>query len=125
MLPAIVLRLPSMLKTLDGTAGAGTPGLSGQLTKNAGDMACGKRVLADQVIDVFQSNLANGFWKGLTPERLADNIGQFQSSWTGFMAYLTPRNDAGIYSVHGKYIARIGGNPAHFVTVESVTNGIR
>lgn len=51
-----------------GTAGSGIGSKSGQLTKNACGMACGQRLLSEHGISVFQSNLAKGFYKGLTPE---------------------------------------------------------
>jgi hypothetical protein len=107
-----------------GAAGSGVGSASGQLTENACGMACGQKLLSEQGISVFQSNLTKGFYKGLTPENLAANLNRQQPGWKGFMADLTQRDIAGLYSVHGKYIARIGGNPGHFVTVESVSNGV-
>ena len=108
----------------EGTAGSGFGSTSGQLTKNACGMACGQRLLSEQGINVFQSNLAKGFYKGLTPENLAKNLNRHQPGWKGFMAELTQRDIAGLFSAHGKDIARIGGNPGHFVTVESVSKGV-
>ena len=106
-----------------GQAGTGELiGSGGQLTKNACGMACGQRVLANEGIEVFQSNLAKGFWKGLTPEDLAANLNRFSSGWKGGMAYPTAEQLTGLAS-RGPFIARVGGNPGHFVTVESVSNG--
>ena len=109
---------------LKGTAGIGAGGKGGQLTANACGMACGQRLLTEQGISVFQSNLTKGFYKGLTPESLAANLNRHQSGWQGFMADLTQKDIVGLFTTRGKYIARIGGNPGHFVTVESVSNGV-
>jgi hypothetical protein len=38
-----------------------------------------------------------------------------------FYAYPTESQLAGLYSETGKFVARVGGNPGHFVTVENVT----
>ena len=86
---------------LEGTAGSGCGSKSGQLTKNACGMACGQRLLLEQGINVFQSNLAKGFYKGLTPENLAKNLNRHQPGWKGFMAELTQRYIAGLFSAHG------------------------
>jgi hypothetical protein len=69
-----------------GSAGAGAGGKIGQLTDNACGMACGQKLLAEEQITVFQSNLSKGFYKGLTPERLALNMNEFGAGWKGFYA---------------------------------------
>ena len=121
----VVTKKIMVLKKLPfGTAGSGAGSKSGQLTANACGMACGQRLLAEQGIKVFQSNLMKGFYRGLTPEKLAANMNRHQSGWQGFMADLTQRDIAGLYETRGKYIARIGGNPGHFVSVESVSSGV-
>jgi ABC-type bacteriocin/lantibiotic exporter with double-glycine peptidase domain len=86
-------------------------------------MACGQRLPRQQGFDVFQSNLRRGFYKGLEPQALAENLNRFQPGWKGFYAYPTAEDIAGL-ATRGPYIARIGGNPGHFVVVESVENGL-
>ncbi|NUG71454.1 hypothetical protein PYR74_12850 [Acinetobacter bereziniae] len=105
-------------------AGSGIAGKQGQLTPNACGMACGQKVLSERGIEVFQSNLAKGFYRGLTPEQLAKNINKFQSGWRGGMVNVEPGHIGGFYNAYGSYIARLGGNPGHFVTVQSVSGGM-
>jgi hypothetical protein len=105
-----------------GTAGIGIGGKTGQLTQNACGMASGQRLLAEEGITVFQSNLSRGFYKGLTPSQLASNMNQHSSGWVGHMTYLNEKQLLNLYSSNGKFIVRFGGNPGHFVTVESVTS---
>lgn len=102
-----------------GPAGSGAASSAGQLTANACGMACGQRLLAGEGLSVFQSNLARGFYKGLTPEQLAKNLNQFSSGFRGIYAYPTSAQLRGLAS-NGQFIARLGGNPGHFVTVESI-----
>jgi RHS repeat-associated protein len=101
-----------------GPAGSGAR----QLTANSCGMACGQRLLASEGIAVFQSNLTRGFYRGLTPERLAANLNRFSPGFRGFYAYPTAAQLRGLAS-NGPFIARLGGNPGHFVTVESVSGG--
>lgn len=104
-----------------GAAGTGVTGKTGQLTANVCGMACGQKLLLEEGVTVFQSNLSNGFYKGLTPETLASNMNKFSSGWKGFYAYPDEKQILNLFSNNGKFVARIGGNPGHFVTVESVT----
>ncbi len=46
-------------------------------------MAGRQRLLGQQGIDVFQSNLSRGFYRGLEPQTLAENLNRFQPEWTG------------------------------------------
>ncbi|WP_437225942.1 hypothetical protein SH661x_004322 [Planctomicrobium sp. SH661] len=105
-----------------GPAGSGSPSAGGQLTDNACGMACGQHVLGDAGIDVFQSNLATGFFGGLTPQDLAANINKFQPGWVGgFVNRLSKSSILKLYSSSGKFIARFGGVKGHFVVVTEVT----
>lgn len=107
-----------------GPAGDGsTVGPGGQLTPNACGMACGQHLLRRLGFDVFQSNLRRGFYKGLEPGALAENLSRYQAGWKGFYAYPDAGDIAGL-AARGPYIARIGGNPGHFVVVESVEDGV-
>ncbi len=106
-----------------GPAGAGATESGGQLTKNACGMACGQRVLRQEGIEVFQSNLTQGFYKGLTPKDLAANLNRFKPGWTGGFYYPTAQELAGLAS-RGSVITRLGGNPGHFVVVEAIENGV-
>jgi len=108
---------------LFGPAGSGFGGSGGQLTPNACGMACGQRILAGDGINVFQSNLTRGFNRGLEPEVLAANLNRFQTGWRGGYAYPTADQLTGLAS-NGSFIARLGGNPGHFVNVESISNGV-
>jgi RHS repeat-associated protein len=101
-----------------GPAGSG----AGQLTANACGMACGQRLLANEGIYVFQSNLARGFYRGLTPEQLAANLNRFSPGFQGFYAYPTAAQLSAL-ARNGPFIARLGGNPGHFVVVESISSG--
>ena len=56
---------------------------------NACGMACGQKLLAEQEIAVFQSNLSKWFYKGLEPDVLAVNMNQFGSGWKGLYTYST------------------------------------
>ncbi len=105
-------------------AGSGIAGKQGQLTPNACGMACGQKVLSERGIEVFQSNLAKGFYKGLSPEQLAKNINSYQSGWKGVQALPEVRDIQGLYSSYGSYIAMLGHSQRHFVTVQSVSGGI-
>ena len=84
-----------------------------QLTANACGPACGSQLLRESGIDVFQSNLTRGWFKGLTPEQLAANLNEFQTGWTGGMAYPTGEQITSLAS-RGPFIARVGGNPGSF-----------
>jgi hypothetical protein len=53
-------------------------------------MACGQRLLAGEGLSVFQSNLAKGFYRGLTPQQLVKNLNQFSS---GFISQFFQRNN--------------------------------
>jgi hypothetical protein len=86
-------------------------------------MACGQRLLANEGITVFQSNLARGFYRGLTPEQLAANLNRFSPGYRGFYTDSTASELTGLAS-NGQFIARLGGNPGHFVVVEGISNGI-
>ncbi len=107
-----------------GPAGGGGKviGSKGQLTPNACGMAAGQRLLRRAGIDAFQSNLARRFYRGLEPKELAANLNRFQPGWQGGFVELTMGQFLGLAS-RGPFIARIGGQPGHFVVVESVANG--
>lgn len=105
-------------------AGSGLATRAGQLTDNACGMACGQRLLANQGIKVYQSNLANGFYKGLSPENLAKNMNQFQLGWKGFYGYPTAQQLTKLVEARGQLVARVGSNPGHFVNVESIKDGV-
>ena len=106
-----------------GPAGSGPFASGGQLTKNACGMACGQRILAKDGIEVFQSNLTHGFYKGLTPQDLASNLNRFKPGWTGGFYYPSEHELTGI-SNRGPFITRLGGSPGHFVLVEEIENGM-
>lgn len=78
---------------------------------------------AQEGIEVFQSNLTQGFYKGLTPKDLAANLNRFKPGWTGGFYYPTAQELAGLAS-RGSVITRLGGNPGHFVVVEAIENGV-
>ena len=102
---------------------AGVPGaMKPQLTANSCGPACGSQLLRESGLDVFQSNLTTGFYRGMTPETLAANLNKFQSGWKGFYAYPSASQLSGL-AAKGPFIARIGGNPGHFVIVDSVSAG--
>ena len=105
----------------DARAGTGINSKTGQLTPNACGMACGQKLLTEQDIHVFQSNLTDGFYKGLTPEQLARNMNKFDNNWTGIMAYPNIYQLIDVHNKFGNFIARVGGNPAHFVIVENIS----
>jgi hypothetical protein len=87
-------------------------------------MACGQRLLSQPGIDVFQSNLSRGFYRGLEPKALAENLNRFQPGWTGgYVPLLSEPQLTGLAS-RGPFIARIGGNPGHFVVVDAIENGV-
>jgi hypothetical protein len=86
-------------------------------------MACGQRILVAEGISVFQSNLTRGFYRGLTAEQLAANLNRFSPGLKGFYAYPTSSHLSGL-AKNWPFVARLGGNPGHFVTVESISNGI-
>lgn len=87
-------------------------------------MACGQRLLGEQGVTVFQSNLTKGFYKGLSPENLAANMNRFKPGWKGFYGYPTSKQLSELFTSRGRFIARLGGNPGHFVNVESIKNGV-
>jgi ABC-type bacteriocin/lantibiotic exporter with double-glycine peptidase domain len=92
------------------------------LTANACGMACGQRVLSQNGIEVFQSNLTNRFYRGLTPESLKNNMNKFLNEFRGGMVdEVSSQQLIGLSTKGGNYIARIGGNPGHFVVVESAS----
>ena len=93
------------------------------MTANSCGMACGQRVLRQEGIEVFQSNLTQGFYKGLTPQDHAANLNRFKPGWTGGFCFPTAQELAGLAS-RGPVIARLGGNAGHFVVVEAVENGV-
>ena len=94
------------------------------MTPNACGMACGRRLLGRQGIDVFQSNLSRGFYRGLEPQTLAANLNRYQPGWIGgYGDLLSEQQLAGLAS-RGPFIARIGGNPGHFVVVDAIENGV-
>ena len=106
-----------------GTAGTGIKNKNGQLTDNACGMACGQKLLAEQDVQVFQSNLTRGFYKGLTPDRLANNMNRFSNNWEGGMIEPVNKHQlSSLFNNKGKFIARLGGNPGHFVMVESFSS---
>ena len=105
----------------DARAGTGINSKTGQLTPNACGMACGQKLLTEQDIHVFQSNLTDGFYRGLTPEQLARNMNKFDNNWTGIMAYPNIYQLIDVHNKFGNFIARVGGNPAHFVIVENIS----
>jgi hypothetical protein len=87
-------------------------------------MACGQRLLDQQGIRVFQSNLASGFWRGLTPQDLAANLNRFQPGWKGgFVPELTAQQLTDLAG-QGPFIARLGPQAGHFVVVDAIENGI-
>ena len=105
-----------------GPAGSGIGSSAGQLTANGCGMACGQFILNSKGLLVFQSNLAKGFFKGLEPSTLARNLNAFQKGWKGGYVYPSAKQLTGLAS-NGKFIARIGGNPGHFVVVQSISKG--
>jgi Peptidase C39 family len=94
-----------------------------QLTENACGMACGQQLLKEAGVEVFQSNLTEKFYRGLTPETLAENLNRFLPGWRGVYTYLSASQFRGLAS-RGSFIARIGGNPGHFVIVDGVEAGM-
>lgn len=102
---------------------AGKPGaMTPQHTANSCGPACGSQLLREAGLDVFQSNLTSGFFRGMTPETLASNLNKFQPGWQGYYAFPTAQQLAGLSS-RGPFIARLGGNPGHFVIVDAVKAG--
>lgn len=92
-----------------------------QLTRNSCGCACGQQLLAERGVRVFQSNLAKGWYRGLTPQALAENLNRFSSGWKG--GYLEgTRQELLKLAGHGRFIARLGGNPGHFVVIDKVAN---
>ena len=85
-------------------------------------LTCGQFVLKADGIIANQSNLAKGFFRGLEPGALANNLNKFQSGWKGGYVYPTANQLTGLAS-NGQFIARIGGNPGHFVVVKSISKG--
>lgn len=87
-------------------------------------MAFGQRLLGQEGIEVFQSNLSRGFYRGLEPQTLAANLNRYQPGWTGgYVGLLSEQQLTGLAS-RGSFIARLGGNPGHFVVVDSIENGV-
>jgi hypothetical protein len=58
----------------------------------------------------------------MTPQAVAENMNRYQAGWKGFYAYPTAAQLEKLSS-EGKFIARIGGNPGHFVIVDKVRKG--
>ncbi|MCP3168328.1 cysteine peptidase family C39 domain-containing protein [Myxococcus qinghaiensis] len=118
--------LPRRLNINLGPAGAsakaaGKPGaMVAQLTKNTCGPASGVQLLKEAGIEAHQSNLTSGWFRGLKPDYLADNLNKFQPGWQGMMAYPTELQFRGVAS-RGSFIARIGSQPGHFVIVDKVS----
>ena len=94
-----------------------------QLSANACGMACGQQLLREHGVEVLQSQLTNGFYRGIEPARLIENMNRFMPGWTGGYAYPTAAQLTGLAS-RGSFIARIGGNSGHFVIVDSIQRGV-
>lgn len=94
-----------------------------QLTQNSCGCVCGQALLAERGIQVFQSNLTQGWYRGLTPQSLAANMNRFSAGWKG--GYLEGTHQELLkLTKHGRFIARLGGNPGHFVVVDEVVDGV-
>jgi ABC-type bacteriocin/lantibiotic exporter with double-glycine peptidase domain len=92
-----------------------------QLTPNSCGCACGQQLLEEEGVQVFQSNLTRGWYRGLTPKDLAGNLNRFSVGWKG--GYLEgTREELMTLAARGKFIARLGGNPGHFVIVDQVAD---
>jgi len=94
-----------------------------QLTRCSCGCSCGQQLLAERGIQVFQSNPARGWYRGLTPQALAENLNRFSLGWQG--GYLEGTRQELLRLVErGCFIARLGGNPGHFVVVDCVADEI-
>ncbi len=92
-----------------------------QLTRHSCGCACGQQLLAEKGVQVFQSNLTKGWYRGLTPRALAENLNRFSFGWKG--GYLEgTRQELLKLAERGRFIARLGGNPGHFVVVDKVAH---
>ncbi|MBI3423445.1 MAG: hypothetical protein HY011_10955 [Acidobacteria bacterium] len=90
-----------------------------QLTRHSCGCACGQQLLAEKGVQVFQANLTQGWYRGLTPQALAENLNRFSHGRKG--GYLEGTyQELLTLAAHGHFIARLGGNPGHFVVVDQV-----
>jgi ABC-type bacteriocin/lantibiotic exporter with double-glycine peptidase domain len=92
--------------------------------RNACGMACGQRLLERYGVRVFQSNLASGFYRGLEPRTLAENLNRYHKGWIGGYVGILLDQEIEALARKAPFIARIGGNPGHFVIVETVEDGV-
>jgi hypothetical protein len=107
-----------------GGTGAGA-GAGAQLTTNSCGPECARRLLSQHGISAFVSNLTSGWYKGLSPDALANNLNKFMPGWRGgYTGQVTAGQLSSLLSKSGNFVARLGGNPGHFVTVEGIQGGI-